>query len=326
MTSPVTRPEFNPPGFEDVLAARERIANHVHRTPVMTCATIDGMAGASLFFKCENLQKVGAFKARGAANAIFGLDEDEAARGVLTHSSGNHGQALAWAAGRRGIPATVVVPSSAPAPKKAAMRGYGARIVECEPTSAAREATAASLAEETGATFVHPYNDARVIAGQGTCVLELLEQVPGLDAVIAPVGGGGLVSGCCITLRAQSPETLLYAAEPTGADDAYRSLAAGRVLPQEDPRTIADGLRTGLGDLTWHFVSRDVEAVLLATDAEIVSAMRLVWERMKLVVEPSAAVPLAALLSDPGRFEGKRVGLIFTGGNVDLERLPFTPG
>ena len=313
----------DPPDFDAVRRAAERIAPHVHRTPVMTCKHLDSLAGASLFFKCENLQKVGAFKARGACNAVFALDDDAAARGVLTHSSGNHGQALCFAAARRGIPATVVMPENAPAPKKAAVLGYGGRIVECEPTSTAREATARQLQEHTGATFIHPYNDPNVIAGQGTCAMELLEQVDSLDIVMAPVGGGGLVSGTCIAVRTLAPDVLVYAAEPRGADDAWRSLEAGRIIPQDDPQTIADGLRTGLGDLTWHFVSRHLEAVMLAGEAEIIAAMRLIWERMKLVVEPSAAVPLAAVLSNPAPFHGRRVGLILSGGNVDLTSLPF---
>lgn len=312
------------PDISDVRTARERILPHVHQTPVLTCGHLDALAGARLYFKCENLQKVGAFKARGACNAVYSLTDEAAVAGVLTHSSGNHGQALCYAAARRGIPATVVMPENAPAPKKAAVRGYGGTIVECAPTTAAREETAARIGAETGAEFVHPYNDNRVIAGQGTCALELLEQVDGLDAVIAPVGGGGLVSGTCIAVKALAPDTLVHAAEPSGADDAWRSRRAGRMLPQEDPRTIADGLRTGLGELTWPFVSRDIAGVLLSEERDIVAAMRLIWERMKLVVEPSAAVPLAAVLAHPEPFRGRRVGIILSGGNVDLEALPFS--
>ena len=307
-----------------VRAARERIMHHVHRTPVLTSGHLDILSGARLFFKCENLQKVGAFKARGACNAVFGLTDEAAGGGVLTHSSGNHGQALCYAAARRGIPATVVMPGNAPEPKKAAVREYGGTIVECAPTTTSREETAARVMAETGAEFVHPYNDSRVIAGQGTCALELLEQAADLDAVVAPVGGGGLVSGTCITVGALAPDTRVYAAEPSGADDAWRSRKAGRILPQENPRTIADGLRTGLGELTWPFVSRDIAGVLLSEERDIVAAMRLIWERMKLVVEPSAAVPLAAVLAHPEPFRGKRVGIILTGGNVDLATLPFS--
>ena len=311
------------PDFKAVQNAQRRIAPHVQQTPVFTCSYLDELSGARLFFKCENLQKVGAFKARGACNAVFALDDDAAGRGVLTHSSGNHGQALCYAAARRGIPATVVMPKNAPAPKKAAVLGYGGKVVECEPTSTAREATARQIQEESGATFIHPYNDPDVIAGQGTCAMELLDQADNLDVLIAPVGGGGLISGTCIATRALAPNALIYAAEPSGADDACRSLEAGRIIPQDNPQTIADGLRTGLGDITWHFVSRDLEAIVLAGEKEIISAMGLIWERMKLVVEPSAAVPLAAILSNPGSFHGRRVGLILSGGNVDLTALPF---
>ena len=311
------------PNFKAVQDAHRRIAPHVHRTPVLTSSHMDNLSGASLFFKCENLQKVGAFKARGACNAVFALDDGAAGRGVLTHSSGNHGQALCYAAARRGIPATVVMPKNAPAPKKAAVLGYGGKVVECEPTSAAREATARQIQEESGATFIHPYNDPDVIAGQGTCAMELLDQADNLDALIAPIGGGGLISGTCIATRALAPEAMIYAAEPAGADDAWQSLEAGRIVPQDNPQTIADGLRTGLGDITWHFGSRDLEAIYLAGEREIIAAMRLIWERMKLVVEPSAAVPLAAILSNPVPFRGRRVGLILSGGNVDLTALPF---
>lgn len=311
------------PEISDIKEAAERIAPHVHRTPVMTCGHLDRLSGASLFFKCENLQKVGAFKARGACNAVFSLTDPESARGVLTHSSGNHGQALAYAASRRGIPATVVMPANAPAPKKAAVAGYGGTIVECEPTSTARERTAASIVADTGATFIHPYDDSRVIAGQGTCALELLDQVTDLDAVVAPVGGGGLVSGTCITVHAGRPGVRVYAAEPVGADDAWQSRRAGHVIPQVNPQTIADGLRTGLGELTWPFLKYAVADILLAEETAIIAAMRVVWERMKIIIEPSAAVPLAAILAAPEPFRGKRVGIILTGGNVDLERLPF---
>lgn len=321
---------MNPvPDIDAVRTARERIMPHVHRTPVLTCGHLDALARARLFFKCENLQKVGAFKARGACNAVFSLSDEAASQGVLTHSSGNHGQALCYAAARRGIPATVVMPVNAPAPKKAAVREYGGTIVECAPTTTAREETAARVMAGTGAEFVHPYDDGRVIAGQGTCALELLDQVDGLDAVVVPVGGGGLAAGTCIAVRALASGTLVYAAEPSGADDAWRSRRAGRILPQDDPRTIADGLRTGLGELTWPFVSRDIAEVLLSEETGIVAAMRLIWERMKLIVEPSAAVPLAAVLAHPEPFRGKRVGIVLTGGNVDLGTLPFpstTPG
>jgi len=314
-----------PPGFDDVRAAAARIAGLVHRTPIATCATIDGLAGRRVFFKCENLQRVGAFKLRGASNAVARLGDSEARRGVVTHSSGNHAQALALAARRRGISAHIVMPSSAPAVKRRAVEGYGARVIDCEPTLEARERTAAAVMAETGATFVHPYDDADVIAGQGTAALELLEQVPDLDAIVAPVGGGGLVGGTAIAARGAAPRVRVLAAEPAGADDAARSKAAGRLIPQTDPKTVADGLRTSLGALTWPLLRDLVEQVVVVPDEEIVMAMRLLFERAKLVVEPSGAVPLAAVLSSSFRaLEGiERVGVILSGGNVDLELLPW---
>lgn len=309
----------------DVRAAAERIAGRAHRTPVATCGTIDRLAGRALVFKCEQLQKVGAFKFRGACNAVSRLPEGIAARGVVTHSSGNHAQALALAARMRGIAAHIVMPSNAPAVKKAAVIGYGARVVECEPTLEARERTAAAVLAETGATFVHPYDHPDVIAGQGTAALELMEQAPELDAIVAPVGGGGLVSGICVAAHGLAPRIRVFAAEPAGADDAARSLAAGRIVPQTSPRTIADGLLTSLGELTFPILRDHVEQVILVTDEEIVSAMRLLWERAKMVVEPSGAVPLAAVLSDAFRaLPGMpRVGVVLSGGNVDLARLPW---
>lgn len=314
------------PTLADMLIAHERIKPHVHRTPVLTSRFIDGMAGASLFFKCENLQKAGAFKARGASNAVFGLSADQAARGVATHSSGNHGTCLSYAAGRRGIPCTVVMPHSAPQAKKDAVRGYGGRVVECEPSTTSREAVFAKVVAETGAEFVHPYNDPRVIAGQGTCSRELLEQVDGLDAVIAPIGGGGMVSGTCLTLSNLAPAVKIYAAEPEQADDAARSFRAGHIIADDAPVTVADGLKVPLKDLTWHFVSRHVSDILTVSEQEIIDAMRLTWARLKIVMEPSSAVPLAAILKHREVFAGKRVGVIVTGGNVDLDRLPWQGG
>jgi threonine dehydratase len=311
--------------LESVRRAADRISPHVHRTPVMTSATLDGLAGRSLFLKCENLQKVGAFKARGATNAVLALGEEEARRGVVTHSSGNFAQALAWAARVRGIEAHVVMPSTAPIVKRQAVEGYGARVIPCEPTLEARETTAARIVQETGGTFLHPYDHADVIAGQGTLALELLEQVPDLDAIVAPVGGGGLLSGICVAARGLRPEITLLGAEPAGADDAARSLAEGRLVPQTGPDTIADGLLTSLGELTWPIVRDHVETVFTVTDEEIVAAMRLVFGRVKLVVEPSAAVPVAAALSEAFRARPglARVGVILSGGNVDLDRLPW---
>lgn len=311
------------PTFDDMLAARGRIAPHVHRTPVLTSRMLNELSGAELFFKCENLQKAGAFKARGASNAVFGLSDEQAARGVATHSSGNHGTCLAYAAGRRGIPCTVVMPRTAPQAKKDAVRGYGARVVECEPSTTSREAVFAAVVAETGAEFVHPYNDPRVIAGQATCSAELIEDVAGLDAVIAPIGGGGMVSGCCLTLSNLAPKVKIYAAEPEQADDAARSFRAGRIIADDAPETVADGLKVPLKDLTWHFVKAHVTDILTASEEEIVAAMQLIWKRMKIVAEPSSAVPLATILKNRDTFAGKRVGVIITGGNVDLDRLPW---
>ncbi len=311
------------PTFEDVLAAAERIRGQVHRTPVMTSAAIDAIAGARLFFKCENLQKVGAFKARGATNAVLSLEEAAALRGVATHSSGNHAAALAWAASRRGVPAHVVMPSSAPPVKKAAVAGYGALITECEPTLKARETTLEAVVERTGATFIHAYDNPMVIAGQGTASLELITDVPELEMVMAPVGGGGLMSGTVIAVSSSRPDIELWGSEPAGADDAYRSLRDGTRYPSVEPRTIADGLLTALSDRTFRILRDRLEGILTVGEDNIIRAMRLLWERMKLVVEPSGAVPLAAVLEHPERFAGRRVGLIISGGNVDLDHLPW---
>jgi threonine dehydratase/serine racemase len=311
--------------IDDVRAAARRIAGRAHRTPVATCATIDALAGRAVFFKCEHLQKVGAFKFRGACNAVALLTEEQASRGVVTHSSGNHAQALALAARMRGIPAHIVMPRGSAAVKRQAVEGYGAHVIDCEPTLAAREATAVRVQQETGAIFIHPYDDSWIIAGQGTAALELLEQVPALDAVVAPVGGGGLLSGTCIAARAVSPKTRLFAAEPRGADDAARSLAAGRLIPQTNPQTIADGLRASLGELTWPIIRDHVERVVTVGEEQIIAAMRLAWERAKLLIEPSAAVALAAVLAEEFRAVGgiERVGVMLSGGNVDLSALPF---
>ncbi len=311
------------PTFGDVLAAHERIAPHIHRTPVLTSSYLNALTGAELFFKCENFQKAGAFKARGASNAVFGLTEAQAARGVATHSSGNHGLSLSYAAGRRGIPCTVVMPRTAPQAKKDAVQGYGGRVVECEPSTTSREAVFAEVLKETGAEFVHPYNDPRVIAGQATCSRELLEQVGELDAVVAPIGGGGMISGTCLTLSTLAPGVEIYAAEPRNADDAARSFRAGHIIADDAPETVADGLKVPLKELTWHFVKNYVEDILTAEEDEIVEAMKLTWKRMKIVIEPSCAVPLATILKNRDRFAGKRVGVVITGGNVDLDKLPW---
>ncbi|MCO6457115.1 MAG: pyridoxal-phosphate dependent enzyme [Pirellulaceae bacterium] len=305
--------------------ARERIAGLVHVTPVMTCRTLDELAGRRIFLKCENLQKVGAFKARGATNAVARLSDEQAARGVVTHSSGNHAQALALAARQRGIPAHIVMPVNSPAVKRRAVEGYGARVIACEPTLAAREETAAAVQRQTGATFIHPYDHPDIIAGQGTVALELLQQVPDVDAILAPVGGGGLMSGICVAVRATRPGVRVLAAEPAGADDAWQSFQVGRLIPQESPRTIADGLRTSLGELTWPILRDHLDNVIRVGEREIVDAMRLVWERTKLIIEPSSAVPVAAVLSDQfrQRTDLHRVAIVLSGGNVSLDQLPW---
>ncbi|MDT1063883.1 pyridoxal-phosphate dependent enzyme [Paracoccus sp. CPCC 101403] len=311
------------PTLSDMVEARERIAPHIHRTPVLTSSFINELVGAELFFKCENLQKAGAFKARGASNAVFGLSDAQAAKGVATHSSGNHGTCLSYAAGRRGIPCTVVMPRTAPQAKKDAVRGYGGRVVECEPSTSSREAVFAEVVAETGAEFVHPYNDWRVIAGQATCSAELIEQVQGLNAVVAPIGGGGMVSGTCLTLSNLAPSVKVFAAEPLNADDAARSFRAGHIIADDAPETVADGLKVPLKELTWHFVRNHVTDILTATEDEIVDAMKLIWKRMKIVMEPSSAVPLATIIKNRDIFAGQRVGIIITGGNVDLDKLPW---
>lgn len=311
------------PTFDDVLAAHERIAPYIHRTPVLTSSYLNDLTGAELFFKCENFQKAGAFKVRGACNAVFGLSDEMAAKGVATHSSGNHALSLSYAAGQRGIPCHVVMPRTAPQAKKDAVRGYGGQITECEPSTSSREAVFAEVEARTGAEFVHPYNDPRVIAGQGTCSRELLEQVEGLDAVVAPIGGGGMISGTCLTLSTLAPRVEVFAAEPLNADDAARSFRAGHIIADDAPETVADGLKVPLKELTWHFVSGHVKDVLTATEDQIVDAMKLIWKRMKIVMEPSSAVPLACILANRERFRGRRIGVIVTGGNVDLDRLPW---
>jgi threonine dehydratase/serine racemase len=313
--------------LEDVRAAARRIAPHAHRTPVVTCTTLDVLAERQLYFKCEHLQKAGAFKFRGAYNAVSQLSEVVAARGVATHSSGNHAQALALAARLHGIAAHVVVPRGAPRTKLAATLGYGARVIECAPTLEARESTLADVVRETGAALVHPYDHPSVIAGQGTVALELLEEVPDLDALVAPVGGGGLVAGTCVAAHGLRPGLRVFAAEPAGADDAARSKAAGRLIPQTDPHTLADGLLTSLGELTWPILRDQTERVLTVGEEATVESMRLLWERAKLPVEPSAAVALAAVLDDEFRaLHGiERVGVILSGGNVDVDRLPWLP-
>ncbi len=304
-----------------MLAAHTRIQPYIHRTPVLTCQTLDELAGATLFFKCENFQKMGAFKMRGAANAILQLSDEARQRGVATHSSGNFAQAIALSAQMLGIPAYIVMPSNSPAVKKAAVRGYGGEIIECEPTLAARESTLAEVVERTGATFIHPFNDDKVIMGQGTAALEFLQYVKDLDLLIAPVGGGGLVGGTALAAHYFSPKTKVWAAEPAGANDAWQSKQAGHIVPQTNPQTIADGLRTSLGDKTWPIIRDYVERIVLVEEDVILAALRLLIERMKIVVEPSGAVALAAVLKEKTALAGKRVGIILSGGNVDLKAL-----
>ncbi len=314
------------PSYADVEAAAARIAPHVHRTPVVTSASLDRAAGASLFFKCENLQRVGAFKMRGASNAVWSLGEGEARRGVLTHSSGNHGAALARAATQRGMRSWVVMPENAPASKRRAVEDFGATVVACAPTLQAREATAARLLVETGAVLVHPYDDARVIAGQGTAARELLQEVPDLDLVVAPIGGGGLLSGTAIATAALAPRAAVWGAEPSGADDAQRSLAAGRIVPVDSPRTVADGLRATIGPLPLAVLTAHAVRIATVDDAAILAAMRFFWERTKLIIEPSAAVAVAVLLERAIDAAGARVGVILSGGNLDLPQSLFQAG
>ena len=315
-----------PPSLPDlagIRSAHARIAPYVHRTPVLTCSGLDELVGARLHFKCENFQKVGAFKARGATNAVFGLSGADARRGVVTHSSGNHGAALAYAAARRGIPAWVVMPENAPAVKRDNVRRFGATIRFCAPTLAAREAACAAIERETGATLIHPFDNEQVIAGQGTAALELLEALPDLDVVIAPVGGGGLLSGTAIAAKALRPLVKVYGAEPRNADDAARSFRSGRVEPVAATTTVADGLRTTLSPRTLAAIRAHVETIGTASEEAIVQAMRMTWERMKIVIEPSSAVPLACLLEGALSAPGARVGIVVSGGNVDLDRLPW---
>lgn len=314
---------MNVPTLADIQAAAQRIGPYAQRTPVMVSSSLDAMFGVQAFFKCENFQKVGAFKFRGACNAIQSLSLAQAAKGIATHSSGNHAAAVSLAAQQRGVAAFIVMPRNAPEVKKAAVAGYGGQIVFCEPTLEARETTLQEVVARTGATFIHAYNDACVIAGQGTATLELLEDVPDLDIVMAPVGGGGLLSGTAIAASGMAPGIRIIAAEPERADDAYRSMNAGHIIPSVHPDTIADGLLTSLGDLTFAIIQDRVEQIVTVSEEAIVAAMRHIWERMKIVIEPSAAVVPGALLEKKLDLSGQRVGVILSGGNVDLDRLPW---
>ncbi len=307
----------------DIRAAHARIADKIHRTPVLTSANLDALCGGQLFFKCENFQKIGAFKARGAANAVFSLTDAEAARGVATHSSGNHAAALARAARLRGIAAHIVMPSNAPKTKIESVRRNGGRIIFCEPNVAAREAACAQVIAETGARLIHPYNDYAVMAGQGTATLELLEQAPELDLIIVPVGGGGLLCGTAVAAKGARPGIRVIAAEPAGADDAARSFAAGHIIPLEKASTVADGLRTSLGERNFPLIQQHVNGIVTVSEDSIVAAMRRIWEVLKIIIEPSCAVPYAAIMEQKINVSGKRAGIILTGGNVDLDALPW---
>ncbi|MDP2887730.1 MAG: pyridoxal-phosphate dependent enzyme [Bacteroidota bacterium] len=311
------------PSFSDIQTAHDRIHPFIHRTPVLTSQSINQIVGAELFFKCENFQKVGAFKFRGACNSVLALSDEEAKKGVCTHSSGNHAAALALAARMRGIPAYIVMPENAPEIKKKAVAGYGAQITFCEPTLAARESTLKKVAAETGATEIHPYNYFNVICGQGTAAKELIEETGQLDIIMAPVGGGGLLSGTAISAKAMLPNVLVIAAEPAGADDAFQSFQSKTLQPSVNPKTIADGLLTSLGSITFPIIQNEVDQIVTVSEESIVAAMRMIWERMKIIIEPSSAVPLAAILENKVDVKGKKVGIILSGGNVDLGRLPF---
>jgi threonine dehydratase len=311
------------PHFSDIVAASEAISPYVHHTPVLTSHQIDVISGVHLFFKCENFQKVGAFKFRGATNAVINLTDEQCQKGVVTHSSGNHAAALAYAAVSRGVKAYIVMPYTAPEVKKRAVAGYGAEITYCEPTLAAREAAAAEVIARTGATLIHPYDNFHIIAGQGTAAMELLHDEPEPDAVIAPVGGGGLLSGTSITVRHLLPGTKIYGAEPALADDAARSLHTGSLQPALPPKTIADGLLTSLCERTFTIIRENVDDILTVSEEEIIEAMRIIWERMKIIIEPSSAVPMAAVLANKKLFAGKKVAVIISGGNADLTKLPF---
>lgn len=332
-TQPVESVAFQPPSWEDIVAAHARIAPRIHRTPVLTSHSLDDMTGAQLFFKCDSFQKTGSFKIRGATNAIFSLTEMEASRGIVTPSSGNHGAAVACAAGWRGVPAYIVMPRNSSKVKCRAVEGYGGRITFSEPTVTSRQETSARVQAETGATLIHPYDNDRIIAGQATAAKEFLEEVPDLDALFTPVSGGGLLSGSCLSAKFLRPTIHVFGCEPAKADDTYRSLATGTLQSLDASDTIADGLRASLAPRTFAILRRHLDRVLLVTEEEIIAAMRLIWERMKIIIEPSSAVAIAPLLR-PGAIADLRLsprtdaappklGVIFSGGNVDFSALPF---
>lgn len=312
------------PTYSDIKTAHETIKDHIHNTPVLTSRQLDKRAGTKVFLKCENFQRVGAFKFRGGSNAIFNLPDEQAQKGVATHSSGNHAQAVALAARKRGIPAYIVMPENAPDVKKRAVKGYGAEITFCESTQQARESTLEKVVEKTGATFIHPYNNGKIIAGQGTATIELLDQQPDLNFILAPVGGGGLLSGTAIAAKAIKDNISVIGCEPEEADDAYRSFKQGKLIPLEHTDTVADGLRTSLGELTFTCIKEHVDDIVTVSEEQIIEAMRFIWERMNIIIEASCAVPIAALFNDKiPSAANKKVGVIITGGNVDLDRLPW---
>jgi threonine dehydratase len=311
------------PSLQTIREASERIRPYIHRTPVLTSQSINHILGTEIWFKCENLQKVGAFKSRGACNAVFSLSEEEIKRGVGTHSSGNHAQALARAAKIRGCKAYIVMPETSPKVKSDAVRGYGGEITFCKPTLEARESTLAEIIERTGATEIHPYNDYRIIAGQATAAMELLEETGPLDIIIAPIGGGGLMSGTALATSYLSPSTKIYAAEPAGADDAFRSFTTKTLVPSVNPKTVCDGLLTSLGSKTFPIILDKVHRIITVSEESVIKAMMLTWERMKIIIEPSSAVPLAAIMENQADFTGKKVGIIISGGNVSLDKLPW---
>ncbi|MEM6697624.1 MAG: pyridoxal-phosphate dependent enzyme [Bacteroidota bacterium] len=312
------------PTIADIQMVHEAIAPYIHRTPILTSQSINEIAGAELYFKCENFQKVGAFKMRGAACAALALSENEIAKGLATHSSGNHAQAVSLAAKSLGTKAYIVMPNNAPEIKKQATQGYGAAITLCEPTLEARESTLAEVVAETGATFIHPYDNYNVIAGQASCAKELLEDAPLLDAIISPIGGGGLMSGTALSTKYFTSKTEIYGAEPEAVNDAYRSVKSGELKFNTTTDTIADGLKTNLSEKTFDIIQREVKEIFTVSEEEIVAAMKIIWERLKIIIEPSCAVPFAAILKHPEPFSQRKVGIILTGGNVDVNKLPFT--
>lgn len=311
------------PDLQTIKEAADRIRPYIHRTPVLTSQSINKILGTEIWFKCENFQKVGAFKSRGACNAVFSLTDEEVKRGVGTHSSGNHAQALARAALIRGCKAYIVMPETSPKVKSDAVRGYGGEITFCKPTLEARESTLEEVKRRTGATEIHPYNDYRIIAGQATAAMELLEETGPLDIIIAPIGGGGLMSGTALATSYLSPATKIFAAEPAGADDAYRSFISKTLIPSVNPKTISDGLLTSLGSKTFPIILDKVHRIITVSEESIIKAMMLTWERMKIIIEPSSAVPLAAVMENHADFAGKKVGIIISGGNVSLDKLPW---